>query len=57
MNSKQKKTSLAGIGLEFRCAFSTIVGYAIGNVGLGVALGTAFGILFAPATTRKEKAT
>lgn len=57
MNAKRKGVSLAGVGLVFGTAVGYLIGIAIGSVGLCMALGAAFGLLFAPVYTRKEKST
>ena len=53
MTSKQKMVSLAGLGLVFGSAFGAIIGNAFGNMGLCIALGAAFGLLFAPSIKRE----
>jgi len=54
MDSKQKDISRAGVGWVFGIAFGYVVGSFAGNVGLWIALGSAFGLLFAPGIRKRD---
>jgi uncharacterized membrane protein len=55
MNAKQKGVPLAGAGwFVFATAFGYLIGSVVGNPGLGIALGAAFGLVFASVVNRKK---
>lgn len=57
MNLKGRKYIGAAVSLVFWTATGLIIGLMTSNIGLGIALGASFGLIFGPAIALKEKKT